>query len=53
MLKFSYNHGQDLDFTSGMSQKDGFENLAHLTAEESCVPEELSTFITSLGNTEA
>ncbi len=51
-MKFSYKHGEGLDFTAGLSQKDGFERLSQLTADQCLVPEELSTFISSLNSTE-
>lgn len=52
MLKFSYNHGHELNFTAGMSETDGFARLAQLTDDQSSVPEELSNFISSLGSTD-
>jgi len=54
MLKFSINHGKQLDFTAGLGRHAELVELERLDHLDSCVPEDLATFrcllISSLGD---
>lgn len=39
MLKYSYKHGYELNFTAGLNEKDEYAHLTQLAEEESLVPE--------------
>jgi hypothetical protein len=40
MLKYSYNHGYELNFTEGLSQDEEYTHLAQLAEEENLVAED-------------
>lgn len=47
MLKYSYKHGYELNFTAGLSEKDEYVHLTQLAQEESLVPEDATVLINS------
>lgn len=49
MLKFSYNHGHtEIDFTKGLGKADEIEYLSELNLEQTCIPEDINSYISSL-----
>ncbi len=50
MLKYSYNHGFELNFTAGLGQDEEYAHLTQLTQEENAVPEDVTSYINSLNS---
>ncbi len=50
MLKFNYRCGQTLDFTIGMHKDEKITLLEELTNEQTHVPEDLMSFLSSLNS---
>ncbi len=49
MLKFSFKHGStDINFTSGLSWLEEVEYLTQLNLEQTCVPEDINSYISTL-----